>query len=93
MCYGMRVLRSNPGFAVVALLTLALARRLRSAWRSRDRKRTTSRRKRRGECRTARQKAEVFFKESGSDGKRAAVSIVEKDGEREKDDDAGQFRW
>jgi len=38
-------------------------------------------------------KAEVFLKESGSDGKRAAVNIVEKDGEREKEDDAGQFRW
>jgi hypothetical protein len=29
-------------------------------------------------------KAEVFFKESAGDGKRAAVSIVAKDGEREK---------
>ncbi len=48
--------------------------------------------KRRKECRTARRKAEVFLEESGGVGKRAAVDIVEKDGEREKDNDAGQFR-
>jgi hypothetical protein len=37
-------------------------------------------------------KAEVFLEEGGGDGKCAAVDIVEKDGEREKGNDAGHFR-